>query len=147
MSTSTRKQKGATAPAEKDAPTGAEAEALTGAAVALSLTEESEHETITRAERVYITEMRATDEHGNVFAIQREQRADGSTGAREVAILKPRKEGGESRQALRFLSEYGSAARAFRGEGAYLFPRFLEDLTPDECGALSAARESESESA
>jgi hypothetical protein len=122
---------------ETDAPT----EAL---APVLSLTEESEHETITRAERVYIDEMRATDEHGNVFAIQREKRADGSEGAREVACIKARKEGGESRQALRFLTEYGAAARAFRNAGAYLFPRFLDDLTSDECGALAAARETES---
>jgi hypothetical protein len=124
-----------------DAP---ETDAPTEALAPLSLTEESEHETITRAERVYIDEMRATDEHGNVFAIQREKRADGSEGAREVACIKARKEGGESRQALRFLTEYGAAARAFRNAGAYLFPRFLDDLTSDECGALAAARETES---
>ena len=130
--------KGAHAPAETDT------DALTGAGVALSLTEESEREEITRAERVYIDELRATDEHGNTFAVQREKRADGSTGAREVALIRARKEGGESRQALRFLSEYGAAARAFRNAGAYLFPRFLDDLTADEIGALTAARESES---
>lgn len=111
-----------------------------------SLAEESEHEEITRAQRVYVDEMRATDEHGTTYAIQREQRADGTQGAREIAKVVSR-QGTESRAGLRFLSEYGAAARAFRAAGVFVFPRFLTDLTSEDLSALLSDRESESEGA
>lgn len=139
-------RKRTTAPTGADeTPTGAtpdEHETPTGALVVASLAEESEHEEITRAVRVYADEVRASDEHGNVYAIQREQRADGTQGPREIAKVVNR-QGTESRQGLRFLAEYGAAARAFRGAGVYVFPRFLDDLAPSDLATLSAARESE----